>query len=160
MIIATALLDHPKVRGQIEFREGPGKKVTISGTLRSEQLRGTTHGFHIHEAGDLSDSCKGACAHFNPYGKRHGGPDSAERHVGDLGNVCFDERGVARIHMVDRLVKLRGTRANVVGRSVVLHEDPDDLGEGGHKDSLVTGHAGRRITCAVIGYSSKMFKCS
>jgi Cu-Zn family superoxide dismutase len=42
-----------------------------------------------------------------------------------------------------------------VGRSVVIHEDPDDLGMGGHADSLTTGHAGKRITCAVIGYSKK-----
>lgn len=28
--------------------------------------------------------------------------------------------------------------------------------KGGHADSLSTGHAGKRITCAVIGYSKKM----
>ncbi len=32
----------------------------------------------------------------------------------------------------------------------MIHEDPDDLGLGGHDDSLKTGHAGKRITCAVI----------
>jgi Cu-Zn family superoxide dismutase len=53
-------------------------------------------------------------------------------------------------------VKLRGTKANVIGRSLVIHQDPDDLGVGGHSDSLTTGHAGKRITCAVIGYSKKM----
>jgi Cu-Zn family superoxide dismutase len=96
-----------------------------------------------------------ACGHFNPYGKKHGGPDSKERHVGDLGNIRFDSKGVAKFTMKDSLVKLRGTKANVVGRSVVIHEDPDDLGMGGHADSLTTGHAGKRITCAVIGYSKK-----
>ena len=58
--------------------------------------------------------------------------------------------------MKDKLVKLRGTKANVIGRSIVIHEQPDDLGKGGHDDSLTTGHAGGRITCAVIGYSKKM----
>ena len=60
--------------------------------------------------------------------------------------------------MEDSLVKLRGTKANVIGRSLVIHEDPDDLGMGGNSDSLTTGHAGKRITCAVIGYSKKMCK--
>ena len=45
------------------------------------------HGFHIHEYGDVSDNCKGACSHFNPYNKNHGGLDSEERHLGDLGNI-------------------------------------------------------------------------
>jgi Cu-Zn family superoxide dismutase len=45
----------------------------------------------------------------------------------------------------------------MIGRSLVIHESPDDLGMGGHQDSLTTGHAGDRITCAVIGYSKK--KC-
>jgi len=112
---------------------------------------------HIHEAGDLSEKCMGACAHFNPYNKKHGGPTSKERHVGDLGNIRFDARGVAKFRMEDSLVKLRGTKANVIGRSVVIHEDMDDLGMGNHNDSLTTGHAGKRITCAVIGYSKRNF---
>jgi Cu-Zn family superoxide dismutase len=60
--------------------------------------------------------------------------------------------------MLDNQIKLRGTKSNIIGRSLVIHEKPDDLGMGGHEDSLTTGHAGARITCAVIGYSKKMFK--
>ena len=76
--------------------------------------------------GDLTDSCKSACAHFNPYNKQHGGPTSKDRHVGDLGNIHFDAKGVSKFRMEDGLVKLRGTKANVIGRSVVIHEDMDD----------------------------------
>ena len=31
-----------------------------------------------------------------------------------------------------------------------IHEDEDDLGQGGFPDSGTTGHAGRRIACGVI----------
>tara|TARA_B100000768_G_scaffold148129_1_gene141948 strand:- start:350 stop:829 length:480 start_codon:yes stop_codon:yes gene_type:complete len=155
MIIATTLFDHPHIKGTVEFEE-KGTKVIIKGNLKSTKYKNSSHGFHIHEAGDLSDKCMGACAHFNPYNKKHGGPTSKERHVGDLGNIRFDARGVAKFRMEDSLVKLRGTKANVIGRSVVIHEDPDDLGMGNHSDSLTTGHAGKRITCAVIGYSKRM----
>jgi len=155
MIVATTLFDHPHIKGTVEFEE-KGTKVLIKGNLKSTKYKNSSHGFHIHEAGDLSDKCMGACAHFNPYGKKHGGPTSKERHVGDLGNIRFDARGVAKFRMEDNLVKLRGTKANVIGRSVVIHEDPDDLGMGNHNDSSTTGHAGKRITCAVIGYSKRM----
>ena len=155
MIVATTLFDHPHIKGIVEFEE-KGTKVVIKGNLKSTKYKNSSHGIHIHEAGDLSDKCMGACAHFNPYNKQHGGPTSKERHVGDLGNIRFDARGVAKFRMEDSLVKLRGTKANVIGRSVVIHEDMDDLGMGNHNDSLTTGHAGKRITCAVIGYSKRM----
>ena len=155
MIVATTLFDHPHIKGIVEFEE-KGTKVVIKGNLKSTKYKNSSHGIHIHEAGDLSDKCMGACGHFNPYNKQHGGPTSKERHVGDLGNIRFDTRGVAKFRMEDDLVKLRGTKANVIGRSLVIHEDMDDLGMGNHNDSLTTGHAGKRITCAVIGYSKRM----
>jgi Cu-Zn family superoxide dismutase len=156
MIVATTLFDHPHIKGIVEFEE-KGTKVVIKGNLKSTKYKNSSHGIHIHEAGDLSDKCMGACGHFNPYNKQHGGPTSKERHVGDLGNIRFDARGVAKFRMEDDLVKLRGTKANVIGRSLVIHEDMDDLGMGNHNDSLTTGHAGKRITCAVIGYSKRNF---
>ena len=32
-----------------------------------------------------------------------------------------------------------------------MHLYEDDLGEGGHEDSLSNGHAGPRIGCGVVG---------
>lgn len=155
MVIATTFFNHINIKGVVEFEE-KGGKVIIRGVLKSNKYKNSSHGFHIHEAGDLTDKCMGACGHFNPYNKKHGGPKSKERHVGDLGNIHFDGRGNATFRMVDNLIKLRGTKANIIGRSLVIHEDMDDLGLGNHSDSLKTGHAGKRITCAVIGYSKRM----
>lgn len=109
------------------------------------------HGFHIHEYGDLTDGCASSCAHFNPYKKNHGGRNSSERHVGDLGNLEADMFGNCNFSFNDSLVTLSG-ETNVLGRSFVVHEDEDDLGFGGHKDSLTTGHAGKRLVCGVIGW--------
>ena len=44
--------------------------------------------------------------------------------------------------MTDRLIKLRGTKCNIIGRSLVIHDKEDDLGLGGDKESLITGNAG------------------
>ena len=97
------------------------------------------------------------CAHFNPYGKKHGGPGKKERHVGDLGNLVANNKGEAMYTFYDDVVKLKG-KANIIGRGLIIHEDADDYGEGGFPDSLTTGHAGKRIACAVIGYSKNIFQ--
>ena len=76
-----------------------------------------------------------------------------ERHVGDLGNLKTDERGNAYWATTDPLIRLFGD-SSVVGRSVVVHQDEDDLGRGGHADSLTTGHSGARVACGVIGLAS------
>lgn len=82
-------------------------------------------------------------------GKSHGAPEYEERHVGDLGNIVANEAGVAEGTIVDRLIKLSG-EYTVVGRSVMVHADPDDLGKGGHELSLTTGNAGARVACGEI----------
>jgi len=154
-IIGIAVFKDKDIKGVVELQEN-NNKVIININLKSNKYKNSIHGFHIHEAGDLTDNCMGACGHFNPYNKNHGGPESSERHVGDLGNIKFDNKGVCNMILDDKLVKLRGTKANVIGRSIVIHSKEDDLGLGGNEDSLKTGNAGKRLTCAVIGYSKKM----
>jgi Cu-Zn family superoxide dismutase len=78
---------------------------------------------------------------------------SRERHVGDLGNIVAGDDGVARIDFVDRHIALSGQNS-IVGRSLVVHADPDDLGlgEGARRaESLRTGNSGERVMCGVIG---------
>lgn len=117
------------------------------------------HGFHVHEAGDLTDKCTSMCAHFNPYGKNHGCPGMSERHIGDLGNISTNSKGEAKYIFYDNMIKLRGNKSNIIGRGLIIHEDEDDCGLGNNKESLKTGNAGKRIACAVIGYSKDNFKC-
>jgi Cu-Zn family superoxide dismutase len=125
--------------------------INISGLPKNSEL-----GFHIHAAGDLSEGCKSACAHFNPFNTTHGGKDSNVRHVGDLGNIITDKDGKCVTRFEDHMIKLRGYKQNIIGRSIVIHGKKDDLGLGGDEESLKTGNAGARIACAVIGYSKMM----
>jgi Cu-Zn family superoxide dismutase len=108
------------------------------------------HGFHVHECGDLREGCKSLCSHFNPHNNVHGGKDSKNRHVGDLGNLYFDSNKVCKTTMYDNRIKLSGIN-NIIGRGLIIHEKEDDLGKGGNKESLITGNAGKRIACGVIG---------
>jgi Cu-Zn family superoxide dismutase len=112
------------------------------------QLPSGEHGFHIHQAGDLrGEGCQGACDHFHKGRPQlHGGPpeDKGERHTGDLGNIRGPSFRASYI--------LTGVSvSDLYGRSVIVHADPDDYGQGGHDDSQTTGHSGKRIGCAIIG---------
>ncbi len=135
-----------------EYQEG----VEINVRLKGFEPH-TIHGFHVHEAGDLTEQCKSMCAHFNPYGTQHGGPLSRERHVGDLGNLLANAKGEVITTFYDSRIKLRGTKCNVLGRGLIVHEQEDDLGIG-NEESLRTGNAGPRIGCAIIGYAKENFK--
>jgi Cu-Zn family superoxide dismutase len=81
----------------------------------------------------------------------------SKRHVGDLGNIKTNNKGEARYTFYDNVIKLKGTKCNIIGRGLIIHEGEDDCGKGGNAESLKTGNAGKRIACAVIGFSKENF---
>jgi len=76
-----------KIKGVVRFTEDFEKNQVRIDLNISGLVPNSKHGFHIHEAGDLTDKCTSMCAHFNPYNKTHGCPGMKNRHVGDLGNI-------------------------------------------------------------------------
>ena len=60
------------------------------------------------------------------------------------------EGGSAKLNILDSMISLSGENS-IIGRTVVVHADPDDLGLGGHELSKSTGNAGARSACGVIG---------
>ena len=103
------------------------------------------HGFHIHEKGDLSaPDLSSAGGHFNPDQHHHGGPHSAASHAGDLGNITADGQGNAHLEITLHNVTLETGPRGLIGRSVIVHADPDDL------KTDPAGNAGPRIAGGVI----------
>ncbi|MFW8314572.1 superoxide dismutase family protein, partial [Klebsiella pneumoniae] len=90
------------------------------------------HGFHVHEFGDNTNGCTSAGPHFNPCGKEHGAPCDENRHVGDLGNIEASGDGPTKVCISDKQISLFGANS-ILGRTIVVHADPDDLGKGGHE---------------------------
>jgi len=152
-ISAIAVFDDKKIKGFVKFSEDNSDDTVIIDINITGLKKNGLHGFHIHEYGDISEKCESMCAHFNPYNKKHGGQDSKERHAGDLGNLKTDKNGIAKYKMKDNIIKLRGTKCNIIGRGLIIHADEDDCGKGNFEDSLTTGHSGKRIACSIIGYA-------
>jgi Cu-Zn family superoxide dismutase len=112
-------------------------------------LTAGAHGFHVHEYGDCSaPDGTSAGGHFNPDGNRHGGPEDADRHVGDLGNITADESGIGIYDRVDTVIAFSGAHS-IIGRGFIVHAGEDDL------TTQPTGGAGARMACGVIGIAQQ-----
>lgn len=151
---AIAHLVSENITGTVTFTETTNG-LHVVGTIVG--LPEGHYGFHVHELGDIK-TCDVSGAHFNPESTNHGGREHEVRHVGDLGNVIFvspvnGTNPVAQIDFVDNIITLEG-RNNILGRTLVLHEQADDLGLVGDEGSLTTGNAGARVACGVIGILS------
>jgi len=147
---AIALLNSDQgVSGKFVFTQDFENDPTLITATITGLPRGP-HGAHIHTFGDLSGGCATAKDHYNPFDKRHGGPGITERHIGDFGNIISEgPDSVTHFSLIDDYVSLFG-QYSVVGRSVVVHENEDDLGKGDYDDSPTTGHSGSRIACGPI----------
>ncbi|MGX5914923.1 superoxide dismutase family protein [Aliidiomarina sp. Khilg15.8] len=132
-----------EANGTVTFKrtsDGIHVMAEISGLDQNQR-----HGFHIHQFGDCS-AADGTSAggHYNPGSNYHGGPHDEERHVGDLGNLESNDRGIAHLEYVDDYIEMDGPHS-ILGRGIIVHAGEDDL------ESQPTGDAGSRLACGVIG---------
>lgn len=149
-IVATARIQGgplaPGITGIVQFVPAPG------GTWVSAYIEGLPpyrpakdgkspigpFGFHLHEFGNcrVGDPAKpftSAGEHWNPTNQPHG------NHAGDF-PVLFSNGG--RAIMVFFTNKF--TVPQVIGKSVIIHENPDDY------RTQPSGDSGRRLACGVI----------
>ncbi|XP_030047102.1 extracellular superoxide dismutase [Cu-Zn] [Microcaecilia unicolor] len=141
--------DELTVTGQVLF-----KQIYPHGNLESVFLlegfptidSQSGRAIHIHKLGDLSEGCDSTGGHYNPFNVNH------PRHPGDFGNFVPVD-GKIRKRKGNLQATLFGPYS-VLGRSVVVHKQEDDLGKGNNPASLENGNAGKRLGCCVIGISS------
>jgi Cu-Zn family superoxide dismutase len=133
---------YKNVKGTVEFKE------TDDGVEVTANLEGLTkgdHGFHIHEKGDCSaPDAKSAGGHFNPSNHKHGAPEAAEHHEGDMGNITADKDGKATKTFTMKGITLKEGETSIVGKGFIIHAKPDDM------KTQPTGNAGDRAGCGVI----------
>ena len=110
------------------------------GCLVAAEIRGLPESdtgyfaFHIHEGGDCGGTdFSDTGGHFNPEKQAH------PRHAGDLPPLLSDHGTATLLVQTSRF-----TPGEVIGRTVVIHQNPDDF----HTQSA--GNAGRKIACGMI----------
>ena len=142
---ASATLTAPKIKkfnAKVELTQVPEgiKFVTTVSGLKP----GTVHGHHVHETGKCEGpDFKSAGEHFNPTENKHGGPASGASHMGDLGNLVADKKGVAKSEVIIRSTNTEAL-SQYVGKSVIIHAKPDDM------VTQPSGDSGDRIACGII----------
>ena len=136
----------PTVNGMVNFRDVPGGVMVcaqISGlpTYRPAPPDGNPigpHGFHIHERGDCTPGTAanpfpGTGEHWNPTNQPHG------NHPGDF-PVLFSNNGSANMCFFTNKFRV----SDVIERSVVIHQCPDDY------RTQPAGNSGPKVACGVI----------
>lgn len=129
---------NPQLSGIVQFYT-----TSYSGVLIEAEIFGlpnvTTryssnfYGMHIHETGDCTIPFDKTGAHYNPANVPH--PD----HAGDL-IPLMGNQGYAWLAFYDK----RFTIPEILGRSVIIHQMPDDF------TTQPAGGAGEKIGCGVI----------
>jgi superoxide dismutase, Cu-Zn family len=129
-------------RGSVTFHaDGDGVFVhaRVSGLKPNAE-----HGFHVHEKGDCnSPDGNSAGGHFNPAAAPHG-PQDGPHHAGDMPSLKADANGMADAKFKVVGLAVGSGAADVVGRAVIVHANPDDY------RTQPTGNAGARLACGVV----------
>ena len=125
----------PNIHGQVRFYQEPGSVLVVADVAGLPQNSGSGFfGFHIHEG----NSCGGA--NFSQTGNHYNPADAAHpNHAGDLPPLLM-QQGHAHLEVRTDRFHVR----DVLGRTVVIHNDPDDF------RTQPAGNAGAKIACGVI----------
>jgi len=129
-------------KGIVSFTQ-EGDKVKVVADIEGLKPN-SKHGFHIHEGSEVGPDGMKAGGHYNPEKHKHGGPEMAEHHAGDLGNLVADENGKAHVEITLDDVTINGQKNPIVNRTVIVHAAADDL------KTQPTGNSGARIGGGVI----------
>ncbi len=122
------------LRGKVEFFEKPNGVLIVALIQGLPQNQSGFYGFHIHEGA----TCTGIAfadtqSHYNPQDTPH------PHHAGDLPPL-LGCNGHAYLQVLTNRFRI----PDIIGRTVVIHNNPDDF------TTQPAGNAGTKIGCGVI----------
>lgn len=128
-------VDAPQLYGCVQFYQENGCVLVMARIcgLPKESATGF-FGFHIHQG----EGCTGTDfsetgSHYNPMNQMH------PKHAGDLPSLLSCQGSAYLSVKTDRF-----TVNEMIGRTVVIHSNPDDF------HTQPAGNAGKKIACGVI----------
>lgn len=129
---------NPQLSGLVQFFSTPYEGVLIEVELFGlpnihEKGSSDFYGFHIHENGDCSLPFAKTGGHYNPTMEQH------PEHAGDM-LPLMGNQGYAWMAFYDKRFKIE----DILGKSVVVHDMPDDF------KTQPSGDSGMKIGCGVI----------
>lgn len=131
--------EYPSLHGEVNFFE-TARGVKVKGRIFGLPDNGKGfYGFHLHAGstcmptyGDVAFS--EAKGHYNPQGMPH------PLHAGDFPVIMADKKGHAEFcFLTDRF-----DIDEVIGKTLIIHFDPDDY------TTQPSGNSGKRIACGVV----------
>ena len=131
----TGGVDTPRLSGCVVFYQENGSVLIVARIFGLPTKSETGFfGFHIHQGSACTgDDFSGTGSHYNPAEQVH------PAHAGDLPPL-LECRGNAYLSFrTDRF-----SVNDIIGRTVVIHSDPDDF------HTQPAGNAGKKIACGVI----------
>lgn len=130
----------PGIRGTVRFYQAKGGIVVlaeVSGLPKADGSHPRIFGFHIHEGTDCGGSQKdpfaNTKAHYNPNSGGH------PFHAGDLPPLFGNDGLALSAFLTDRF-----SVDEIIGRTVVIHDMPDDF------TTQPSGNSGTKIACGII----------
>ncbi len=139
--------DYPSITGLVTFADIPGGVMVCADVqglppykpASGEKSPVGPFGFHIHEmgmceVGNPEKPFEGCGGHWNPTNQPHG------NHAGDFPVLVAGSNGRAKMCFITD----RFTVDEILGRSVMIHENSDDY------RSQPSGNSGKRIACGSI----------
>lgn len=123
------------------------KKTNVMISVKG--LKPGNHGVHIHQ--DFTKGSMGGGMCYNPLGAtKHGDPNSTERHMGDMGNIsAVEDKEITTWAYEDYIIQVNGPYS-IIGKTVVVHENEDDLGKGASEESQKNGNVGPPLFSGII----------
>ena len=133
---------YPGLSGAVRFYHTTYGGVLVEAEifgLPNSNLPGSSsfYAMHIHDSGDCRDHFSHSGLHYNPQNSLH------TDHAGDMPPLLGNQ-GYAFSVFYDK----RYTIQEIIGRSVIIHEKPDDF------TSQPAGNAGDKIACGTIEWTA------
>lgn len=132
--------DHPELKGMVEFYNTFGGTLVMAEVTGLEDGMGKSngfHGFHVHAGAKCSGTSEepfaDADGHYNPENTEH------PNHAGDLPPLLANNGKAWMMVYTNRFYP-----EDVVGKTVIIHENPDDF------KTQPSGNSGAMIACGEI----------